>query len=234
MFAKCPSMCSTCRLWRSATISNSCRSSVLAWPTGQPALSSGSGTYSKNSTRLDTAPASSSKRIRTAFGAAELGDDSVDVVVLGRDRWTAGQHTPVVQQGEGLGLAAKDSLSDDDVRGQLAPCAEARAREAVHAVLAVDRQVEQVRRAVRMGQLSVGDRYSLANSGMPSTSSTEVPPPTPTALVGVALKDRRQLIVLAGCQRGCHEFVTGASGGKRSLHPLPPPPTFDNPTRGGP
>ena len=178
----------------------------------QPASSSGLGTYSKNSTRLDTAPASSSKRIRTACGAAELGDDRVDVMVLGRDRWTAGQHPPVVQQGEGLGLAAEDSLSDDDVRGQLAPCAEARAREAVHAVLAVGRQVEQVRRAVRMGQLSVGDRNSLANTGTPSTSSTEVPPPTPTALVGVALKDRRQLVVVAGCQGGCREVVSGRGG----------------------
>lgn len=118
----------------------------------------------------------------------------------------------MVQQGEGLGLTVEDPLGDGDVRGQLAPRAEARAGEAVHAVLTGIGRSNRL--AVLCGCASsrpvIGIR--LANTVMPSTSSTEEPPAHAHRTGGRTMEERRQLVVVTGCGRSGHEVVTDTPG----------------------
>jgi hypothetical protein len=119
----------------------------------------------------------------------------------------------VVQQREGLCLTGEDSLGEDQVRGQLTPSAEARTGEAVDAVLAVSRQVEQVRGAVRMGQLPVGDRELFREHRHAVNVEHRRAAAGARGAGGRGMQQRHEVVVVAGGERARHAVVTQPSGG---------------------
>ncbi|MEV0841777.1 hypothetical protein AB0I55_19745 [Actinocatenispora sera] len=81
-------------------------------------------------------------------GAVQELDRAVDVGEFVGQRRAAGQHPPVVQQGERLGAPRAHPVGGHRVRGHLPPHPEPRVP--ADAVLAVRRQVEQVRRGAEV------------------------------------------------------------------------------------
>ncbi|AFT99494.1 hypothetical protein [Nocardia brasiliensis] len=95
--------------------------------------------------------------------AVPVGDGAVDVGEFLRQRCRARQHPPVIHQREALVFGGEHPVRCHDVHGEFPPHPEAGPAEEADAVLAEQRQVEQVRRGPDVFGLpfQVGEWHSL-------------------------------------------------------------------------